>query len=277
VPARLYQAYRATAQFISTDGRTVQFYAQPAAGPAGSRAAIAAVPALRATLAAAGAYGSGIAGPDAVAYDIDHISTSDLRGVVPVVLVAIAILLAVLLRSLIAPLYLIGTVGLSYLAALGFAMIVFVHLGGAEGIIFIIPILLFIFAMALGEDYNILLMSRVREEAHEHPLPDALTRALGSTGGTITAAGLILGGTFTVLAIAGNNEQARQLGVTIAFAVFLDTFFVRTLLVPSVAALLGRWNWWPSTLSSPPASQPNPPQIPASQPTEPDVQPEPAV
>jgi RND superfamily putative drug exporter len=131
---------------------------------------------------------------------------------------------------------------------------------------------------ARNEDYNILLMSRVREEARQHPLPAALTRALGSRGGTITAAGLILGGTFTVLAIAGNNEQARQLGLTIAFAVFLDTFFVRTLLVPSVAALLGRWNWWPSRLPSPPASQlPDLPQIPASRPIGPDVQPEPAV
>jgi RND superfamily putative drug exporter len=103
--------------------------------------------------------------------------------------------------------------------------------------------------MALGEDYNILLMARVREEAHRYPLREALTRAVGRTGGTITAAGLILAGTFTVLAIAGNNPQARQLGYTIAFAVMLDTFFVRTVLVPAAAVLLGRHNWWPSTLS----------------------------
>jgi RND superfamily putative drug exporter len=110
--------------------------------------------------------------------------------------------------------------------------------------------------MALGEDYNILLMSRVREEAHRGELREALTRAVGLTGGTITAAGIILGGTFAVLAIAGNSDQARQLGLTVAFAVFLDTFFVRTLLVPSIAVLLGRWNWWPSTLSRTPAKQP---------------------
>ena len=76
-----------------------------------------------------------------------------------------------------------------------------------------------------------------------------MTRAVGRTGGTITAAGLILAGTFTVLAIAGNNPQARQLGYTVAFAGVLDTFFVRTLLVPAAAVLLGRYNWWPSTLS----------------------------
>jgi RND superfamily putative drug exporter len=111
---------------------------------------------------------------------------------------------------------------------------------------------LFIFAMALGEDYNILLMSRIREEAHAHAaLRDAVTRAIERTGGTITSAGIILAGTFTVLGLAGNNPQAHQLGFTIAFAVFLDTFFVRTLLVPSIAVLLGRWNWWPSQLSRP--------------------------
>jgi len=254
VSSTSYEAYRATAQFISADARTVQFYALPSAGPAGSRAALDSIPAIRTALAAAardaGAQDSGVAGQDAVTYDIGHTATSDLQGIVPAVLVIIAVLLAVLLRSLIAPWYLIITVGLSYLASLGFAMIVFVHLGGDSGLNFVIPFLLFIFAMALGEDYNILLMSRIREEAHtQSSLRDAVTRAIERTGGTITSAGLILAGTFTVLGLASNNPQARQLGFTIAFAVFLDTFFVRTLLVPSIAVLLGRWNWWPSALS----------------------------
>jgi RND superfamily putative drug exporter len=256
VPPSLYAAYRATAQFISADGRTVQFYALPSAGLAGSTAAIDSIPSIRATLTAAahdaGAQDYGVAGQDAVAYDIGHTATSDLQGIVPVVLAIIAVLLAVLLRSLIAPWYLIVTVGLSYVASLGFAMIVFVHLGSDTSLNFVIPFLLFIFAMALGEDYNILLMSRIREEAHIHPaLRDAVTRAIERTGGTITSAGIILAGTFTVLGLAGNNAQAHQLGFTIAFAVFLDTFFVRTLLVPSIAVLLGRWNWWPSRLSRP--------------------------
>jgi RND superfamily putative drug exporter len=243
-----------SAQFISPDGRTVQFYALPSAGPAGSTQALDAIPAIRADLAAvardAGAQDSGVAGQDATTYDIGHTATSDLQGIVPVVLVIIGVLLAVLLRSLIAPWYLIVTVGLSYLASLGFAMIVFVHLGRDSGLNFVIPFLLFIFAMALGEDYNILLMSRIREEAQTHTdLRGALKRAIEQTGGTITSAGLILAGTFTVLGLASNNPQARQLGFTIAFAVFLDTFFVRTLLVPSIAVLLGRWNWWPSALS----------------------------
>jgi RND superfamily putative drug exporter len=275
VPNRIYQAYRSTVQFISPDGRTVQFYALPAAGPAGSTPAVQAIPAMRSTLAATardvGAQDSGVTGRDAASYDVSHTATSDLQGIVPVVLVIIAALLALLLRSLIAPWYLIVTVGLSYLASLGFAMIVFVHLGGDSGLNFVIPFLLFIFAMALGEDYNILLMSRIREEAHHTALGDALTRGIGLTGGTITSAGIILGGTFTVLALAGNTDQARQLGFTIAFAIFLDTFFVRTLLVPSVAVLLGRWNWWPSKLSSPPGA------IPAARLSRrPESQPEPA-
>jgi putative drug exporter of the RND superfamily len=253
VPPSVYQAYRATAQFITADGHTVQFFALPAAGAPGSRAAIASVPGMRTALdaagRAAGADGTGIAGQDAVSYDIGRYSTTDLFLVVPLVLAVIGVLLVVLLRGLIAPVYLVASVGLSYLAALGFAAIAFTRLGHDDGVLFLIPILLFVFAMALGSDYNILLMSRIREEAHTYPLRDALTRAISHTGGTITSAGLILAGTFTVLAIAGNNAQARQLGYTIAFAVILDTFFVRTLLVPSTAVLLGRYNWWPSTLS----------------------------
>jgi RND superfamily putative drug exporter len=253
VPRSEYQAYRATTQFISADGLTVQFYALAAAGPAGTKTAIASIPAMRSTLDAVahsvGAQDDGIVGLDAVAYDINDYSTTDLLAIAPIVMGALAILLALLLRSVIAPIYLIATVGLSYIATLGLATFLFLQVAGDTGINFVIPILLFIFAMALGEDYNILLMTRVREEALDHLLPEALARAIGHTGGTITSAGLVLAGTFTVLAIAGNSDQSRQLGFTIAFAILLDTFFVRTLLVPSVAVLLGRWNWWPSELS----------------------------
>lgn len=247
-----YDIYRSTAQFISADGRTLQFYAVLSAGRAGSPSAIGHIPVVRTGLqqvaASAGAQDSGVLGLDSVAYDINHYSTTDLLAIAPVVMVALAILLAILLRSLVAPVYLVATVALSYLAALGFASIIFLKVAGDTSINFVIPILLFIFAMALGEDYNILLMTRVREEARHQPLNDALVHAIGHTGGTITSAGLILAGTFSVLAIAGNSDQSRQLGFTIAFAILLDTFFVRTLLVPSIAVILGRWNWWPSTL-----------------------------
>ena len=251
---QLYQLYRSTAQYISPDGRTVQFYGQLRAGASGSDAAMHAVPALRTQLTkAAGSVGaarSGVAGQDAAAYDVSSAATSDLWRIVPIVLVIIAALLAIMLRSLVAPWYLIATVGLSYISSLGFAMIVFVHWGGEQGLNFILPFLMFIFSMALGEDYNILVMSRIREESHGHiSLRDAIAKAVGVTGGTVTSAGLILAGTFTVLGFSGGgNTQIEQIGFAIAFGILLDTFFVRTLLVPSVAVLLGRWNWWPSRL-----------------------------
>ena len=112
-----------------------------------------------------------------------------------------------------------------------------------------LPFLMFIFLMALGEDYNILVMSRIREEAQTHSLTEAIRIALNATGTTVTSAGVILAATFFVSGVAGNSAQIRQLGIGIGVGILLDTFLVRTLLVPSVVALLGRWNWWPSALS----------------------------
>jgi len=254
VPIREYEAYRSLAQFISPDGKTVEFYALFSAGPSGSTAAADAVPSVRTALSnvasSVGATNNGLLSEDGFIYDISHISTSDLQKIVPVVLIVIGILLAILLQSLVAPWYLILTVGLSYLATLGFANIVFVHLThNSSGLVFILPFLLFIFSMALGEDYNILVMSRIREEAHDDvPLSEAITRAVGVTGTTVTSAGLILAGTFTVLGISGGQSEVQQIGFSIAFGILLDTFFVRTLLVPSIAVILGKWNWWPSPL-----------------------------
>lgn len=241
-------------QFISPDGRTVQFFAISGAGANGSVKATDATPTLRAELSKVandvGAVQNQIYGQDSAAFDIGRIANSDLKKIIPVVLIIIAVLLAIMLKSLIAPWYLIITVGLSYLAALGFAMIMFVHLGGSDGLNFILPFMMFIFAMALGQDYNILVMSRIREEARKEPsLKLAVTKAIGITGTTITSAGLILAGTFTVFGLTGGNEQFRQIGFSIAFGILLDTFFVRTLLVPSIVVILGRWNWWPSKIS----------------------------
>jgi len=127
--------------------------------------------------------------------------------------------------------------------------------------VFFMPFMLFIFLLALGEDYNILVMSRIREEARKHPLRDAVTRALQATGTTVTSAGLVLAGTFIVLTfVAGGSgpggQQVRNIGVGLALGILMDTFLVRTLLVPSTVVLLGRWNWWPSKMSRVPADQP---------------------
>lgn len=261
ISAEQYRAYPSLAQFISADGETVQFYALLKAGPSGSVGAQEAIPAVRTALQkvadSVGASQNGVLSQDSFIYDIDHISTDDLYKIVPVVLIIIAILLAILLQSLVAPWYLILSVGLSYLASLGFANIVFVHLThNSQGLSFFLPFLLFVFSMALGEDYNILVMSRIREEAHgKTSLSTAITKAMGFTGTTVTSAGLILAGTFTVLGIVGGATEVQQIGFTIAFGILLDTFFVRTLFVPSIAVLLGRWNWWPSALSR--AKQPD--------------------
>jgi len=252
VSKSLYQLYRSTSQYISPDGRTVQFQTTLKAGDPGSTEALDAVPSMRAATervaTKAGAVENGVSGLAPVSYGINKIANDDLIKILPIVLAVIAVLLALLVRSLAAPLYLIVSVLLSYAAALGLAAILFVHIGGAAGVNFVLPFLLFIFLMALGEDYNILMMARIREEARTRPLGEAIHRALHLTGTTITSAGVILAGTFAVSGILGATSQLRQIGWAIALGVLMDTFLVRTLLVPSTALLLGRWNWWPSKL-----------------------------
>ncbi|HEX8917476.1 MAG TPA: MMPL family transporter, partial [Chloroflexota bacterium] len=257
IPVRLYNAYRATAQFVSADGRTVQFYGTLSAGDPRSTGAMQAIPAVRQAVARAAAsthaVAQGVAGEAPISYDVSSASNADLQHVLPVVLVAIALLLAIVLRSLIAPVYLMFSVGLSYLAALGLAVVVFMGFGGGSGLNFILPFFMFIFLMALGSDYNILVMTRIREEAHTGTLPGAVTRAIAATGSTVTSAGLILAGTFGVLTISAGG-QIQQIGFSIAAGILMDTFLVRTLLVPSTVVLIGRWNWWPSRLARPEGS-----------------------
>ena len=257
VPAALYNAYRATAGFVSSSGKVIQFEASLRAGTQDSTGAMKATPHIRAVMAdaarASGATQNGVAGEAAAVYDINHTANHDLAVVVPIAIIAIGLLLSLVLRSAIAPLYLIVSVALSYLASLGIATIVFIDIGGDGGISFILPFLMFIFLLALGEDYNILVMTRIREEARHMPLRDAVVKAISRTGSTVTSAGLVLGGTFAVFAIVGGGgsggSQLRAIGFGLAAGILMDTFLVRTLLVPSVVILLGRWNWWPSHLS----------------------------
>jgi RND superfamily putative drug exporter len=256
VPVALYNAYRATAQFASPDGRTIQFEAALVGGAQDSTKAMNVTPHIRTVVsraaAASGAARSGLAGEAAATYDISTTANSDLVKIIPVAIAAIGLLLALVLRSLVAPLYLIVSVVLSYLAALGVATLAFIDIGGSGGIIFILPFLMFVFLLALGEDYNILVMTRIREEARELPLHEAVIKALGRTGTTVTSAGIILGGTFAVFAVVGgggsNGSQLRAVGVGLAVGILMDTFLVRTLLVPSTVMLLDRWNWWPSAM-----------------------------
>ena len=173
-----YQEYRATAQYVDPAGTTIQFETGLTAGDPSSTAALNAVPALRAEAATVGttlhATASGVGGEAPAFYDVSQISNSDLAHVIPIAIVVIGVLLALVMRSLVAPIYLILSVALSYFAALGLAVIVFIWLGNSGGITFILPFLLFIFLLALGEDYNILVMTRIREEAHHMPLREAV-------------------------------------------------------------------------------------------------------
>jgi len=254
-----YQSYRASGVYVSADGYTISFATSLAAGSPITTAASRAVPAVRADAAraarAAGATASGVTGQAAFTYDVGQLSDSDLRTVIPIAIAVIAVLLALVMRSLIAPLYLIVSVVLSYFSALGLTVLVFIKAAGQPGLTFILPFLLFMFLLALGEDYNILVMMRIREECQHLPLREAVGRALSVTGTTVTSAGLVLAGTFGVLAIVGSGSAGAQnvrtivdVGVGLALGVLMDTFGVRTLLVPSVAVLIGRWNWWPSRL-----------------------------
>ena len=256
IPAEAYQLYRVTANFVSPDGKTVQFLTGLKAGDPGSTPALNAVPAIRAETTAiqksVGAVASGVAGEAPALHDISSISVSDLKHIIPVAILAIGILLALVLRSLVAPLYLIASVGISYLAALGLSVLLFVELGHSGGLVFFMPFLMFIFLLALGEDYNILVMTRIREEAHRLPLRQAVAKAVGVTGTTVTSAGLVLAGSFIVLTLAAGSgsgaSQIRDIGLGLALGILMDTFLVRTLLVPSTVVLLGKWNWWPSRL-----------------------------
>jgi RND superfamily putative drug exporter len=144
---------------------------------------------------------------------------------------------------------------LSYFSALGLTVLVFMRFAGQPGMTFILPFLLFVFLLALGEDYNILVMTRIREEARRLPLREAVGRALSVTGTTVTSAGLVLALTFGVLAVVGSRSAGPanvrtivDVGVGLALGVLMDTFLVRTLLVPAAVILIGRWNWWPSRM-----------------------------
>ena len=242
------------ANFISSNGKTVAYVTSLRAGNPESTAAMNEVPLIRSVIsriaAQNGAVNNGLVGEAPALYDINSISESDLIKIIPIAIVIIGLILAILIRSLVAPIYLILSVGLSYLASLGLSVLLFIDINKVSGLVFILPFLMFIFLLALGEDYNILVMTRIKEEANSKHLKEAVPRALINTGTTVTSAGLVLAGTFAVFAlIAGSGSggsEFQDIGFGLSAGIILDTFFVRTLLVPSIVLLLGKWNWWPS-------------------------------
>ncbi|MBK0333081.1 MMPL family transporter [Brachybacterium sp. MASK1Z-5] len=189
-----------------------------------------------------------VGGETATAIDTDDASVHDRNLIIPVVLAVIAAILVLLLRSLLAPLLLIATTALSFGAALGVSALVFDHVLDFPGADAAVPLYGFVFLVALGIDYNIFLMTRVREESLAHGTRPGILRGLTLTGGVITSAGIVLAATFAALAVIPILFLA-QLAFIVAFGVLLDTFVVRTLLVPALAVDVGRSVWWPSRLA----------------------------
>jgi uncharacterized membrane protein YdfJ with MMPL/SSD domain len=196
-----------------------------------------------------------VGGATAAEYDTIRTISSDFEKIFPITLALIFCILVVLLRAVVAPLYLIATVVLSFFATLGLSYFCFDKLFDSGGVTAGFSTFLFIFLVALGVDYNIFLMSRIREEAERRPMRDAVLHGLETTGGVITSAGIILAGTFACLMLVP-LEQLFQLGFGIAVGVFLDTFVVRTLLVPAITDLLGARAWWPGRPRRTPAPRP---------------------
>jgi len=192
--------------------------------------------------------GALVGGPSAIEADVRDAAGWDSTVIPPIILVVVFLILIGLLRSVAAPLVLIGTVILSFLAALGVGYFVFDVIFGFPGSDPSLPLFAFVFLVALGVDYNIFLVARAREETEKHGSEQGMLRALAVTGGVITSAGIVLAGTFSVLAVLPLTFLT-ELGFVVAFGVLLDTFLVRSVLVPAAALTLGDKFWWPSSLS----------------------------
>jgi len=188
-----------------------------------------------------------VGGTTAMNHDVQQASAADTRLIIPVVLLAVLLILGVLLRSVMAPLVLLVTVVLSFGAALGISALVFRHVLGFGGTDSSFPLYAFVFLVALGIDYNIFLMTRVREESLVHGTRRGALIGLAATGGVITSAGLVLAGTFAALGSLPIVFLA-ELGFAVALGVLLDTLVVRSVLVTALTLDLERWMWWPSTL-----------------------------
>lgn len=234
----------------SIDGRIVTLTYAFSADPY-SNATLDRVPEIREALSDLGPQLRALVGESsAVYYDVRETAQRDLELVVPVILVVILVILMLLLRAVVAPLYLIATVILSFFGTLGISLLFFDVVLGEVGYDPQLPTFAFMFLVALGIDYNIFLMDRVREESRAHGTRAGLIRAVSATAPVITSAGIILAGTFAAL-LTLPITVLLEIGFAVALGVLLDTFVVRTILVPAIVQLVGDASWWPSRLSRP--------------------------
>jgi RND superfamily putative drug exporter len=190
-----------------------------------------------------------VGGSSATYLDIQNASRSDNKLIIPIVLVVIFLVLGLLLRAVLAPIILIISVVLSFAATLGVSALFFNHVFHFANADPAFPLFAFIFLVALGIDYNIFLMTRVREETLEYGTRQGIVRGLGVTGGVITSAGVVLAATFTVLGVLPIVFLA-EIGFAVAFGVLLDTILVRSIVVPALAYDIGKKIWWPSKLAA---------------------------
>ena len=190
------------------------------------------------------ADGALVGGTVAATYDSDEANTRDLWLILPIILVLVLAVLVVLLRGLLAPLLLVLTVIASFFASLGAAWLLFDHVLGFPALDSGVPLLAFVFLVALGVDYNIFLVTRAREDARQAGTRDGMLSALRVTGGVITSAGILLAAVFAVLGVLP-LILLTQIGIIVCLGVLLDTLLVRTVLVPALAFVLGDRFWWP--------------------------------
>ena len=191
-----------------------------------------------------------VGGTEAQALDAATASGRDRLLILPLILALVLVALGGLLRSVVAPLVLVATVLATYAASLGLSWVLFTQVLGFERLDDGVPLLAFVFLVALGVDYNIFLVTRASEEAREHGTRAGMLRALSATGGVITSAGILLAAVFAVLGVLPLVVLA-QLGVIICVGVLLDTLVVRTVLVPAIGVLLGDRFWWPRRFAAP--------------------------
>ena len=248
--SQLKPLFERSAQFISNDKNVVKFEVVLNVNPY-SNEALDFIPKLRdvvnksiesSSISQSITY---IGGETAEAFDTRQSGDRDTYLVLPIILIAIGVILVLLLKSLVAPIYLLATIIFTYFSTLGLAIFIFENVFDQASITPGLPFFLFIFLNALGVDYNIYLMSRLREENLKANLDVAVLKTLALTGGVITSAGLILAGTFSAL-MSLPLKDLFQLGFAVAIGVLIDTFITRTLIVPALVKLLGRYNWWPS-------------------------------
>jgi RND superfamily putative drug exporter len=188
-----------------------------------------------------------VGGGTAINLDVNRATSHDSKVIIPIVLAVVFLILALLLRAIVAPVILIATVVLSFGTALGISALFFNHVFNFGGADTSLPLFVFVFLVALGIDYNIFLMTRVREESAKHGTRQGALIGLSATGGVITSAGLVLAGTFAVLATLPLTGFA-EIGFAVALGVLLDTIIVRSVLVTSLTLDIGRYMWWPSAL-----------------------------